>query len=366
MYRLRYILNISIVALMFAAIAIGRDGRIVGEQVEALVAESSGANLNVGDTPVETTLAEDITILDSTVPGAKISGFAGATPVRIYVRGGVIERLELGANSETESFIEMMVESDFFEQWNGMSVEEAATAKVDMVTGATYSSDAIIKNVRAVTQQVSNVGEVRKSMFSGAFTLKNIVGLIVIALGVAITLARPKSNKFIIGQWVLNVAVLGFWCGSFLSLSHFTSFAANGFNFSIALLPIALLLVVIVMPLLGRKGSYCHVHCPMGSAQDLLNKVPLKRVKIDASITKILSKVRYYILFALMFLMWCGVGFSLMDYEVFSAFLVGSASTFVLSMAALFLVLSLFVAKPYCRFVCPTGALLTISQKTDE
>ncbi|MFI3285411.1 MAG: 4Fe-4S binding protein [Rikenellaceae bacterium] len=62
--------------------------------------------------------------------------------------------------------------------------------------------------------------------------------------------------------------------------------------------------------------------------------------------------------------MWLGVGFELMDYEIFSAFIISSASTAVLVMAALFLILSLFIQKPYCRFGCPTGALITMAQKT--
>ncbi|MFI3328604.1 MAG: FMN-binding protein [Rikenellaceae bacterium] len=365
MERLKYLLNIAIVAMMFIAIAIGRDGRIAGTSAVEIV-DSSSAKKSAPVVPIESVLSDGTIVLNSTTPGAKISGFGGRTPIMLYVKEGVIQRLELGKNSETPSFLEEVERAGLYQRWNGMTVAEAATAKVDGVSGATYSSDAIIKNVQLVAQESAKVSATGGSFLNGALTLKNIIGLIVIALGVAITLARPENKKLIIGQWALNVTVLGFWCGSFLSLGHFTSFAANGFNFAIALLPITLLAVVIIMPLLGRKGSYCHLHCPMGSAQDLLNKVPTPKYKIKPEITKHLTKVRYYILFTLLFMMWCGVGFELMDYEIFSAFIVKSASNVVLTMAAVFLLLSLFIPKPYCRFVCPTGALLTVGQKTDE
>ena len=65
-------------------------------------------------------------------------------------------------------------------------------------------------------------------------------------------------------------------------------------------------------------------------------------------------------------MVWCGVDFEIMNYEVFSAFLFDSASVAVLIMAVLFLALSIFTPRPYCRFVCPTGAILTVSQKTKD
>ncbi len=366
MERLKFLLNTAIVAMMFLAIAIGRDGRIVGTPVKEIITESSAEKSSGPIVPILSVLEDGTEVLNSTTPGSKITGFAGTTPVKLYVKDGVIERVEALENNETPSFFAMLRRAVLFDRWNGMTLAQAATAKVDMVSGATYSSDAVIKNVQVVAKERANVTGGGGSLFGGALTLKNIIGLIVIALGAAITIVRPEEKRLVMGQWVLNVVVLGFWCGSFLSLGHFTSFAANGFNFAIALLPITLLAVVIIMPLFGRKGSYCHVHCPMGSAQDLLNKVPAPKVKIKPEVTKVLTKVRYYILFALLFMMWCGVGFGLMDYEIFSAFIVKSASTVVLVMAGIVLALSPFVAKPYCRFICPTGALLTITQKTEE
>ena len=51
-----------------------------------------------------------------------------------------------------------------------------------------------------------------------------------------------------------------------------------------------------------------------------------------------------------------------MDYEVFSAFVFQTASAFVLVLGIVVVVLSLFVPRPYCRFVCPTGTLLRLAE----
>ena len=48
---------------------------------------------------------------------------------------------------ETPRFFEM-VKSGLLNKWNGMTVKQASSAKVDAVTGATYSSNAVKENVR--------------------------------------------------------------------------------------------------------------------------------------------------------------------------------------------------------------------------
>ena len=167
-------------------------------------------------------------------------------------------------------------------------------------------------------------------------------------------------------QQSLNVVVLGFWCGSFISLSTLVSWVSNGVNLAMSLITIVLALVAFILPLFNKKGSYCYLHCPMGSAQELLVKIPFKNLRVPQKLNSFLNNLRYYILSVLFLLMWLGVGFDLINYEVFSAFIVRSASLAVMFFAAIFCILSIFIPRPYCRFICPTGALLTVSQKTNN
>ncbi len=358
MEKLRYIVNIVIVALLFGAVAISRDGRVAGIDI----LESSNAESNEVVEP--TTLLENGEVLiNSLTLASDVSGYAGRTPIDIYTRDGIIERIEPQRNNETPSFFAEVTKSGLFERWNGMTLQEAATAPIDAVSGATYSSSSIIENVRRAAAYGANVEALSKNPFAG-FGWKDAAGVIVILLGAIVVLLPKKSKTIEVIQLSLNVIVLGFWCGSFLSLSQITSWASNGINLSVALLALVLLIVTLIMPLLGKKGSYCYMHCPLGSAQELLGRVPNRKLKLSPNINKILGKLRYYILFALLMIMWLGVGFEIMDYELFSAFVVSSASTGILIAAGVFLVLSLFIHRPYCRFVCPTGALLTVMQRS--
>ncbi len=360
--RVKYIANIVIVTLLLATVAIQRDGRVAGVEVSTFFQQTEEGDSSADEQPIETTLADGTRVINSTTLGKEFIGFGGRTPIKLYIQDDVVVKVEAEPNSETPSFFAEVIKSGLLERWNGMPLTEAATLRVDGVSGATYSSIAVIGNVERAIGYAADIEAERKSLFAH-LTIKDVMGLLVILLGVYITLTRSKNRQLMTLQLLLNVVVLGFWCGSFLSLATLTTWMGNGVNLSLSLVTFAMLCVVIVMPLLGRKGSYCHLHCPMGSAQELIGRIPLTKIKINPRLGKVLNQLRYYILAALLFVMWLGVGFDLMDYEVFSAFIFTSASTIVLVMAALFLILSLFIQRPYCRFVCPTGALITLSQK---
>ena len=64
-----------------------------------------------------------------------------------------------------------------------------------------------------------------------------------------------------------------------------------------------------------------------------------------------------------MLLLITNVWASWMNYEMFVAFVLQSASWIVIVWALLFIVLSVWVPRPYCRFVCPTGTLFKLAQK---
>lgn len=355
--RVKYIINLVIVVMLLATVAIMRDGRVVGCDVERLLEDQESSEV-----AIETTLADGTVVINTTSIGKDIIGFGGRTPLKIYLRDGVIQKVEPEANSETPSFFDEVIQSGMLERWNGLSLAEAAQLDVDVVSGATYSSSAIIGNVRSAAEYLANVESVEVNPLKN-IGAKEIAGLLVILFGVLITLFKSRNQLVMTIQLILNVVVLGFWCGSFLSLATLTAWLSNGVNISMSVVTFALLCVAIVMPFLGRKGSYCQLHCPMGSAQELIGRVPIAKIKMQPRVARLLNRMRYYILVALLFMMWLGVGSDLMNYEIFSAFIISSASTVVLVMAAIFLVLSLFIQRPYCRFVCPTGALITMTQK---
>ena len=62
-----------------------------------------------------------------------------------------------------------------------------------------------------------------------------------------------------------------------------------------------------------------------------------------------------------MILMLAGVWSQWMDYELFVAFIFKSAAWVIILIAVVFILLSFFVPRPYCRFVCSNGKSIKVA-----
>ncbi|MBR5724558.1 MAG: FMN-binding protein [Bacteroidales bacterium] len=80
--------------------------------------------------------------------GKEVMGYAGTTPVEIYVVDGKIDKIVALPNAETPSFFQRVKESSIFTALTGKTVKEASEVKLDAVSGATFSSKAVIENIR--------------------------------------------------------------------------------------------------------------------------------------------------------------------------------------------------------------------------
>lgn len=100
-------------------------------------------------TPAEQVVTKEdgMTVVNTTTLAADVEGYAGTTPVKIYIKKNKIERVEALPNMETPKYF-AQVKRALLNKWKGLSVKDAAKQEVDVVTGATYSSEALIENVR--------------------------------------------------------------------------------------------------------------------------------------------------------------------------------------------------------------------------
>ena len=87
--------------------------------------------------------------------GKEVMGYAGTTPVEITVTDGKIEKIVALPNEETPGFFQRVLESPIFTVLNGKTVKEASEVKLDAVSGATYSSKAVIENIRLGLQEAA-------------------------------------------------------------------------------------------------------------------------------------------------------------------------------------------------------------------
>ena len=88
-----------------------------------------------------------VTVINTTTLGKDVQGYLGTTPLKIYIEKNKVVKIEALKNQETPKYF-VKVKKALLEKWNGLKVKDAKKLKVDAVTGATYSSNAVIDNVK--------------------------------------------------------------------------------------------------------------------------------------------------------------------------------------------------------------------------
>lgn len=305
----------------------------------------------------ESTAAASQLIINTSDLERRIIGYAGKVPVEIFVTDGRIDSVRSLPNNETPSFFDRVVASGLPDAWRGHTLREAATMHVDAVSGATFSSEAYIENVREGAARELGLQAERESAHR-ADLIKYLAAFIVIVMGAVLPLF-VRSKRYRIVQQVLNAAVLGFWAGTFLDYALMLRVFSLTGEFTLATTAtVALLVVGLVYPLFGREAHYCTWVCPLGSMQDLAGRLSRRKVHMSAAAVKRLRIFRRTLWGVLMVYLLTGWWVAWLDYELFSAFVVRSAAWGVLVAAGVFIVLAVVIPRPYCRFVCPTGTLL--------
>lgn len=366
------LLSLVVVVLILAAAAILRDGRILGHDLREAHEAKALKNDTLEVTP-------DGAFVVNTKPLAKdVQGYGGPVPLKIHIKDGRVAAVEAEPNAESPDFFNRAKE--LLNHWQNKSVDEALAEEVDAVSGATFSSRAIIANMQRGLAYAQKRGQWSEEGSVGALETSAspivgsedgsvgaletgaspIVALIVVLLGAVVPLFYNNRRLHLV-QLAVNVVVLGLWTGTFVSYTLFMRIFAGGVSLSAIgafAAPMLMLIVALIYPLAGRSGHYCANVCPFGSAQELAGKLSRRKLRITPRILKLLSVLRNLLWGVLMALLLTGTCTAWIDYELFTAFLYSSASVWVIVLAALFLVLSVWVPRPYCRFVCPTGALV--------
>ena len=384
------LLSLVVVVLILAAAAILRDGRILGHDLREAHEAKALKNDTLEVTP------DGAFVVNTKALAKDVQGYGGPVPLKIHIKDGRVAAVEAEPNAESPDFFNRAKE--LLNHWQNKSVDEALAEEVDAVSGATFSSRAIIANMQRGLAYAKQHGQWGEDGSVGALetsappivgsgdgsvgaletsappivgsedgsvgaletSAPPIVALIVVLLGAVVPLFYNNRRLHLV-QLAVNVVVLGLWTGTFVSYTLFLRVFSGGVSLSaIGALaaPLLMLIVALIYPLAGRSGHYCANICPFGSAQELAGKLSRRKLRITPRVLKLLSVLRNLLWGVLMALLLTGTCTAWIDYELFTAFLYSSASVWVIVLAALFLVLSVWVPRPYCRFVCPTGALV--------
>lgn len=354
--KLQMVVRLLTCLLLLAAVALQRNGDLFGHSIEETPELTTSS-----DTPVITFVDNGIIINTSTL-ASDVKGYGGPVPLEIKIVDNKITAITPLRNAETPGFFER-VQQELIPQWIDVPIDETASRQIDAVSGATFSSKAVIANIKAGAQYALANTEARNTNTTEFenFSAKELAAIIAVVLAMTLPLfIHNKIYRYV--QLAINVVVLGFWCSTFLSYSLLVSYISNGVNWLYALPWLLMLIVAFVYPYFGKKNYYCTWICPLGSLQELAGSSIKYKLRIPPRFLRGLNIFHDWLWVVLMLVMCAGIYAEWMDYELFSAFLFQHAYLGVLIAAGVFILLSFVVMRPYCRFVCPTGSLFRVSE----
>lgn len=116
-----------------------------------LLLSSCGTNPKVNSEHVRE--LGDSLIVNTGILGASIEGYNGAVPLEVVVIKGKIADIRVLPNEETPRYLNRAMYG-LKDKWVGKSISKAYKTEVDAVSGATYTSEAIISNMKLALEEL--------------------------------------------------------------------------------------------------------------------------------------------------------------------------------------------------------------------
>src|ERR1043166_1475579 len=195
----------------------------------------------------------------------------------------------------------------------------------------------------------------------GLFLQYGDVMVLAACLGIASWLVfKKRSRKGVLWLGLFSLAYFGFYrkgCVCSIGSIQNVALALGDSNYAVPLGVLAFFLLPLVFALFSGR-VFCSGVCPHGALQDL---VLIRPLKLPYWLEQGLSVLPYVYLGASVIFAATGSAFIICQYDPFVPLFRMSGRVLMVASGVGLLLLGTFVGRPYCRFLCPYGALLRMS-----
>lgn len=306
-------------------------------------------------------------VLRTSPSGDEIIGFQGPTEARIGIRlDGTLTGIAVGSTFDNEPYVTYVREDDYFRslfaryQLNELAALDLQAAGVEGVSGATMTSLAIARSLVKAAADLESRQQVatETSSVRRRDQVRTATTFAIVAVGLLLGFTPLKGRVWLRRIYqLLVILILGLVHGELLSLAMFVGWAQSGLPrhaFGLVCLSIA----AISVPLIAKQNVYCSHLCPHGAVQQLLPRRFRYAGRLPKWFMRGLVAIRPALLLWVVFVAMTQAPFSLVDIEPFDAYSWRAAAWPTCAVAIVGIVVSLFIPMAYCRFGCPTGAVL--------
>ncbi len=283
------------------------------------------------------------------------NGYNGKVSVLVQTGADkIIEKVISLAHHETTSFFKKLGENNFFKKMSGKDINTFLEKEpIDAISGATISSIAVMQAIQVGYSAGDNI-PIPQTRFP-KFGLLEILVIVLLIGGLLIGKIRNrKLKKYTL--WILmliSFIMLGLVYNQHITLSR-VSAILNGYFPSLYNELYFYILIVgsILIILFTRKNIYCHSVCPFGVAQEILAKTGNAKI-FRPKYYKYLKLLQGLIVLTILLISLALNNPAIAQIEVFGAFFQLTANSILFGVLFIVIILSLFIYKPWCNFMCP-------------
>ncbi|MFH1380273.1 MAG: 4Fe-4S binding protein [bacterium] len=302
--------------------------------------------------------------LSSLGPAGDVWGYAG--PINLLVSlsaQGEMRHVSLLESQETPAYIIGL------NSW----LERYSRNEISALTGATVTIDAIQRIANKTKIRINNEilkNKVNPEGLGRTYPAVNMVTdyrlyLMVLLLGLSVWSYLTQGKTVRRGVLILNMLFFGFVMNLLITL-------VNAGNISVGRMPgidsmFWLIFAGIVLAISVLFGQvFCGYICPFGALQEIFSWFNLAKAP-HRDIEKRARYIKYMILAGALCMFWISgeagwISFNPMNY-MFS--LSSHMGIMIIIFTGIILISSLFFVRFWCRYFCPTGALLSFFNKIE-
>ena len=294
-----------------------------------------------------------------------IIGYCGVTDTLVALDADwKILGLKVRSSDDTKDHLrDVVTDRRFLKKWNGLTWDQAADldfrkAGVEGVSGATMTSMAIAHSVKA-RLKASRDEIAARPPFAPGWRDWGMLGTVALAAVMAFGPAAWR-HRWNLPYQIFLIGYVGIISGDLLAQSLIAGWTRSGVPWQTASGLVLLLAAALLVPWATRRPFYCHHLCPHGAAQELIGRFRPRRLALTLrpDVASALSLLPGALLLLTLVTAMLALPLDLAGIEPFDAYLFRTAGIATLAVAGVGLVASAFVPQAYCRFGCPTGALL--------
>jgi hypothetical protein len=289
-------------------------------------------------------------------------GYGGPMEVTVAINDqGEVIGFSIASHKETPSFLNKVIESDLIDKLLSMNYQNnfVMGEDVDSISGATYTSRAIIEIVREETWAVASKylgykvpSEKQEKIIIGVPEITVIALFLIGFVGHQRNFKYKKQMRWV--SMIGGMVILGFIFNRPLTISYINQLLLGYLpSWRTNLYWYLLLGGIFFVFTVDNKNPYCEWFCPFGSAQECMGLVGGAKPRSPGQYKTFLTWLTRLLALSAIVIALLFRNPGITSYEIFGTLfsLTGTSLQFVV--LGIILVSSLFIRRPWCTYLCP-------------